>query len=69
MTPARKRNLLRAPFVVFVRMPILLPFLLLVRVGKIAEEIGEVIARKLPGFEYEPLDAPRAALAGEKKDE
>lgn len=66
MTPARKRNLLRAPFVIFVRMPILLPFLLLVRVGEIAEEIGEVIARKLPGFEYEPLDE-RADLAAKEE--
>jgi hypothetical protein len=54
VTPTRKRNLLRAPFVLFVRVPIVLPFWLLIRLGEGAEWVWTRYLDKLPGFEVEP---------------
>ncbi len=54
MTPERLRNLRKLPIVLLVRLPILLPFYILSRVGEIAETVGQMIARRLPAFEEEP---------------
>lgn len=51
MTPRCRKNLLKLPVVLFIRVPILLPFYILSRVGERAERIGEVIGRHLPGFD------------------
>lgn len=53
MSPARKRNLLRLPIVIFVRIPLLLPFWLLSRLGEYAEKFGDWVGRCIPGFERE----------------
>lgn len=53
MTPARKRNLIRAPFVLLVRAPILFPLWCLSRIGEAAEAAGEWLSSYLPGFERE----------------
>jgi hypothetical protein len=54
MSPARKRNLIRAPFVLLIRVPIMLPFWLLYFIGEIAEKAGNWLSHRLPGFESEP---------------
>lgn len=53
MTPERKHNLLVAPFVFLVRLPLLLPFWLLAEVGKIAEGCGVWLGRRLPSLKQE----------------
>ena len=53
VSPARKRNLLRLPIVIFVRIPLLLPFWLLSRLGEYAEKFGDWVGRCIPGFERE----------------
>lgn len=53
MTPARKRNLWRAPVVLLVRVPLLFPFWALYHVGQCAEQIGGWIGEHLPTFERE----------------
>lgn len=50
MSPERKHNLIWLPFVVFVRIPILLPFWLLRHVVK----FGEWLEPNLPGLRVEP---------------
>jgi hypothetical protein len=53
MTPQRKRNLIRAPFVLFIRAPIMLPLWALIRIGELAEAAGGWLNLYLPGFERE----------------
>lgn len=53
MTRARTRNLLRAPIVLLIRVPILLPLWCLSRIGSAAEAAGEWLSSRLPGFERE----------------
>lgn len=53
MTPERKRNLLKLPIVLFIRIPILLPFFVLSRIGEHAERIGGWIGRYIPALERE----------------
>jgi hypothetical protein len=54
MTPQRKRNLYRAPLVILIRVPIMLPLWALVHVGEWAEALGSWLSLYLPGFEREP---------------
>mgnify|MGYP001079322468 CR=1 FL=1 len=53
MTPERKHNLLVAPVVFLVRLPLLLPFWLLAEVGKLAEGAGVWLGRRLPSLKQE----------------
>lgn len=53
MTPERKRNLLVLPVIIFVRIPLLLPFWILARIGEGADAAGEFISRRLPGWNKE----------------
>jgi hypothetical protein len=50
MSPKYKHNLLVAPIVLLVRLPLLLPLWLLARIGELAEGAGEAIGGALPGF-------------------
>ena len=45
-----RHNLLIAPVVFFVRVPLLLPFWLIARAGEYAEAVGDFISDKIPGF-------------------
>lgn len=53
MTPERKHNLLVAPVVFLVRVPILLPFMLLAILGDWAERAGRWLGDKLPALKQE----------------
>lgn len=56
MTPARRRNLLRAPAVLLVRFPLLAPLAplaLLSALGAAALAVGVWLGRRLPAFEHE----------------
>jgi hypothetical protein len=60
MTPARKRNLIRAPLVVLTRIPIMAPLFLLYlfcrlveALGDRVEELGDWLNERLPMFEKE----------------
>lgn len=53
MTPERKHNLLVAPVVFLVRLPLLLPFWLMAEVGKLAEWGGVWLGRRLPSLKQE----------------
>lgn len=53
MTPARKRNLMKLPLVLLIRLPILLPLWLLIRLGAAAESAYDAIEYKLPGLDRE----------------
>ena len=56
MSPERKHNILVAPIVFLVRVPLLLPFYVLAEIGKAAEACGVWLGRKLPSLkqEYRP---------------
>lgn len=53
MTPERKHNLLVAPVVFLVRVPILLPFMVLAILGDWAERAGAWIGGYLPTLKQE----------------
>lgn len=53
MTPERKHNLLVAPVVFLVRLPLLLPFYLVAEVGKVAGACGVWLGRRLPSLRQE----------------
>jgi hypothetical protein len=53
VSPTTKRNLIRAPLVLLIRLPIMLPLWLIFKAGQGAEAIMEAIRHKLPGFERE----------------
>lgn len=54
MTPAMKRNLIRAPIVLIIRLPIMLFLTAIVMAGEAAESIGERLGQFFPAFEDEP---------------
>lgn len=43
-------NILIAPIVIFIRVPILLPFWLLMHIGRHAEAAGDYLSARIPGF-------------------
>jgi len=53
MTPARKRNLIRAPLVFLVRVPLVLLFFLLSIIGEWSDAAIDWIDDIVPGFEVE----------------
>lgn len=50
MKKSTRRNILISPIVLLIRLPILVPFWLLARIGERAETIGEWLSYYLPGF-------------------
>lgn len=53
MTPVRKRNLMRAPSVLLLRVPLVLPLYLIWRVGECSEKALDWLDDRIPGFERE----------------
>lgn len=61
MTPARKKNLKKLPLVLLLRLPLMLPLLVLFRLGNAAEWLFDILDSHLPGLdtEYELSYMPR----------
>lgn len=53
MTPVRRRNLLRAPIVLLVRVPLLVPLAMLSAIGAAALAASVWLSWRLPAFERE----------------
>lgn len=50
MNATLKHNLMVAPIVLFVRVPLMLPLLALTIVGEMAERAGDWLSDRLPAF-------------------
>lgn len=53
MTPARKRNLRRAPVVLLIRLPLLGALWPIIVLGEAAGRLWDRMSDVLPGFEHE----------------
>lgn len=65
MTRERKHNLIWLPFVIFVRVPLLLPFMLAHKVG----EIGLWLDGRLPGLLPEPRRPQRRPSPQDREEQ
>ena len=59
MLHPRTYNWLILPLVILVRLPVLLPFLVVCKLGNAAEAAGDWIGHYLPGFRYNPKSRSR----------
>lgn len=58
--PRRLRNIVVAPVVIFVRVPLLLLFLVVARLGELVDEwfsyFADIVDEKLPAFKLKPRE-------------